>query len=115
MAHSEAIAAHVEARAAALNALYDRMISCHVVVEPEGHQHRHGNRLRFTINVGLPGHEVIVSGVHKEDGVVEDAEASADRSFDEAERQVKDWSSRIHDHHGQQGHHGDTSIHGRGA
>jgi hypothetical protein len=60
MAQSDALAAHVRVRAEKLEHLFDRIVSCHVVVELAGH-HRHGERYHVSINLGLPGHELLVS------------------------------------------------------
>lgn len=92
MAHSEALAARLEQRAAKLEELYDRIVSCHVVVELSGHRHRHGYQV--SINIGLPGHEILVSHAPSEERALETAEATADRAFDEAERQLEDWVGR---------------------
>jgi ribosomal subunit interface protein len=99
IAHSDALATHVQERADKLDAIFDRIISCHVVVEREGHHHRDGDRFRFSINVGLPGHELLVNhGPHHADHGAESAHASADRAFDEAERQLGEWMKRRREH-----------------
>ena len=89
MAHSDALAAHVTSRAAKLEHFYDRLVSCHVVLELEGHHHRHGTRYRVSINLGLPKHEIIVK--HANDHELETPYVSVDRAFDEAGRQLEDW------------------------
>jgi hypothetical protein len=61
MNHSDELATHMQRRAEELERHSDRIISCHVVVERAGHHHRHGDRYRVSINLGLPGHELIVS------------------------------------------------------
>jgi ribosomal subunit interface protein len=97
MPHSDALALHIEGRAAKLEELFDRIISCHVVVKQAGHHHRHGDRFELSINLGLPGHELLVNHAAAEDRGAENAYASADRSFDEAERQLEDWVRRLRD------------------
>jgi ribosomal subunit interface protein len=97
MAHSDALAAHLEQRAEKLEQFFDRMISCHVVVKLAGHHSRCGDRYQFSINVGLPGHELLVTHVPAEDHDPESAYVSADRAFDEAERQLEDWVRRQRD------------------
>ena len=99
MAHSEALAAHLGRRAEKLERLFDRIISCHVVVELAGHHHRHGDRYRVSINLGLPGRELLVKHVLPDDEpTTETAHATADRAFDEAERQLEDWAGRSRQH-----------------
>ena len=91
MPHSDALAAHVQRRAEKLEHLFDRIISCHVVVELESHRHRHGDRYRVSINVGLPGHELLAGHAPSSERNVETPHATADRAFDELERQLEDW------------------------
>jgi ribosomal subunit interface protein len=97
MAHSDAISTHLERRAGQLEQFFDRITSCHVVVEQEGHHHRHGDRYRFSIHVCLPGHEILVNHVAPDDPALENAYTAADRAFDEAERQLEDWVRRRRD------------------
>jgi ribosomal subunit interface protein len=97
MAHSDALSAHLQRRADQLEQFFDRIISCHVVVELAGHHHRHGDRYRFSINLGLPGHEILVNHDTPDDRALENAYAAADRAFDEVERQLEDWVRRRRD------------------
>jgi ribosome-associated translation inhibitor RaiA len=98
MAHSDTLAAHVTSRAAKLEHGCDRLVSCHVVLQLEGHHHRHGDRYRVCINLGLPKHEIIVS--HTNDREPETPYASVDRAFDEAGRQLEGWIGRHVEHRG---------------
>jgi ribosomal subunit interface protein len=96
MAHSEALAAHLEARAQKLEVVFQRIVSCHVVVEVEGHhQPGHDERYRFSINLGLPGRELIVNHAPTNKGEHENVYVTADRAFDEVERQLGDWVKRL--------------------
>jgi ribosomal subunit interface protein len=94
MAHSDALATHLQQRAEKLDHLFDRIVWCHVVVELEGHHHRHGDRYRFSINVGLPGHEIVVTRAPATDRDHAGPYESADTAFDEVTRQLQDWVSR---------------------
>jgi putative sigma-54 modulation protein len=98
MAHSEALAAHVQRRAEKLEHIFDRIVSCHVVVELAGHHHSHGDRYRVSINVGLPGRELVAHYEPSADHNLENAHASADRAFDEVERQLDDWVKGHREH-----------------
>ncbi len=91
MTHSSALATHLERRAEKLEHLFERIVSCHVVVKSAGRRGRGGDRYQFSINVGLPGHELLVTHAPPDDGDPESAYVSADRAFDEAERQLEDW------------------------
>jgi putative sigma-54 modulation protein len=98
MAHSDALATHFRRRAERLEHLFDRIISCHIVFELAGHHHRHGDRYCVSINVGLPGREILVRHAPSDERNLETAHATADRAFDEAERQLEDWLKRQREH-----------------
>jgi putative sigma-54 modulation protein len=91
MAHSDALATHVRLRAEKLEHLFDRIVSCHVVVELAGHHHRHGDRFHISINLGLPGHEILVGRAPSKDHGPETASGATDRAFDDADRELEDW------------------------
>ncbi len=94
MHHSDALAGHVQRRVEELERLFDRIISCHVVVELAGHHHRHGNRYRVSINLGLPGHELIVNHDPPDDRNLESPQAAADLAFEEVSRKLENWIGR---------------------
>ena len=94
MDHSDALAAHLKDRVARLDRLFDGVISCHVVIELAGHHHQHGDRYRFSINVGLPGHELVVTHDPPDERAQGTALATADRAFDDVERQLEHWLTR---------------------
>ena len=74
-----------------LERLSDRVVSCHVVVEMSGHRHRHGNRFHASINLGLPGHEILVGHQPPDDKSPDTALAAVDHAFGDAERELEDW------------------------
>jgi ribosomal subunit interface protein len=94
MTQSDALAAHLKGRVERLEQIFDRIVSCHVVVELAGHHHRHGDRYHVSIHVGLPGHELQITHRPPEDREYGSAYATADTAFDEAERQLEDWVHR---------------------
>jgi ribosomal subunit interface protein len=96
--HSDAIATHVEERVGKLEHIFDRIVSCHVAVEHAGHHRGSGDRYRLTINIGLPGHELLVNHPPSNEHAFENAFAIADRAFDEAERQLEVWVKRQRAH-----------------
>jgi len=97
MPHSDTLAAHLRMRTDRLERMFDHIISCHVVVELAADHHQHGDRCRFSINVGLSGHEVVVSHAPQSGHVLDSASANADHAFDEAERQLEDWVTKRRD------------------
>jgi ribosome-associated translation inhibitor RaiA len=92
--HSEALAALLQRRADELDRLFRGIISCHVVVDLAGHHHFHGDRYRVSINVNLPGHEIVVSHDPADRRQLETARAAANGAFDEIARQLNDWVRR---------------------
>jgi len=91
MAHSDALAAHVRLRVEKLEHLFDRIVSCHVVVELAGHHHRHGDHFHVSINLGLSGHEILVGHAPSDVQWLETAYGAVDRAFDDAGRELKGW------------------------
>ncbi len=91
MAPSDALAAHVRLRAEKIEHLFDRIVSYHVVVSLAGHHHRHGDRFHVSINLGLPGHEILVGHAPSDDQGPKTAYGAVDRSFDDAGRELEDW------------------------
>jgi ribosomal subunit interface protein len=96
MPQSPALSTFLRERAERLEHFFDRIISCHIVIEPEGHHRHSGDRFRFSIHVGLPGHEILVTRAPSEDSA-RDAYATSERAFCEAERQLEDWVTRQRD------------------
>jgi len=85
---SPAVAAHVERRSEKLEMFFDRMVSCHVMVE-EPHRHkRQGKKFYVRIDMVVPGKELVVSR-NPEDSK-EDLHAAIDNAFDDAERVLED-------------------------
>jgi ribosome-associated translation inhibitor RaiA len=95
--HSPALAEHLKMRAERLDEIYDRIISCQVVVELAGHHHQHGDRFHFSIHVCVSGHEIIVNHAPVAHREPRNAYESADLAFDDAERQLEDWVGRQRD------------------
>jgi ribosomal subunit interface protein len=91
MAHSDALSAHVTARAEKLEHHFDRIVSCHVVLGLEGHHQHRGDRFAVSINLSLPKHEILVSHTPSSDHEGETAYAAVDRAFGDAERQLEHW------------------------
>jgi ribosome-associated translation inhibitor RaiA len=89
--HSDALSNLVNRRAEKLEHLFDRLVSCHVVVELAGHHHRRGDHFHVSINLGLPGHEIIARHARSDDEGPETALDAADRAFDAARRELEDW------------------------
>ena len=92
---SPAIAEHVRRRAEKLDALYERLTSCRVAIEsPNRNGNLGGRHYQVRIDLTLPGVE-IVAGRHHADVLDSDLHIAIDRSFDEAEREIKDHMEKV--------------------
>lgn len=102
---SDSVEAAIRDRAARLEKFYDRITSCRVAVEAPHRQHRKGNLFTITIDIGVPGGEIVVN---KEPHRAKERYANPDLykairdAFDAAERQVIDYKNRLR---------GETKIH----
>jgi ribosome-associated translation inhibitor RaiA len=96
--HSEALATDIRERASGLQAICDRIISCHVIVALDGHHHRGGDRFHISIHIGLPGHELLANRHAHVEAAPESAATAVTHAFDEAERQLEDWLGKRQAH-----------------
>jgi cold shock CspA family protein/ribosome-associated translation inhibitor RaiA len=94
---SDTVETRVRERAAKLEKLYPRLVSCRVVVEAPHRQHQKGNVFRVRIEMSVPGDTLVVS---KEPNRVSERYADPDvytvlkEAFDTAERQLKEFKER---------------------
>ncbi len=92
---SPAVSKHVERRASKLETYYDRLMTCHVVLE-EPHRHsRHGHKFHVRIDMHVPGKELVVSKTSSDSTV--DLHVTIDEAFGEAERVLEDHSKTHRD------------------
>jgi ribosomal subunit interface protein len=91
--HSDAVAAHVEKRAAKLETFFHRIVKTHVVVEAPHRHHKHGQRYHVRIDMQVPGKELVVS--RNLDDSREDMHAAVDDAFADAERVLESYASKI--------------------
>ena len=104
LAHSEAVAQYVRAKAAKLDALDRRVTSCRVVLEaPPRHAH-HGKGYGVRIDLSLPGGEIVVAHAPGDDPRYEDLYAAVDIAFDKGTRCLRDFARRRR---------GNIPLHGR--
>lgn len=85
MERSDALDTRIRDKAAKLEEFHPHLISCRVVVE-ERHRHQHQGR-QFTVSIELrvPGHELVINRDHHEDVYVAVRDA-----FDAAGRKLED-------------------------
>jgi len=74
-----------------LERFYERITSCHVTLALP-HQHQHTARpVRVSIDLTLPGHEIVVNHARDDDARTHDAHAAVDHAFDQAGRRLHDF------------------------
>lgn len=82
--------AFVRRCAGRLEAAYDRIQRCEVVIEAPHHRHRRGNQVRVRIEMSVPRGRLVVSRAPAADGAHEDVLVAVRDSFDAARRQLED-------------------------
>ena len=92
---SNAVSAHVEKRAAKLDMFFDRITSCHVVVEAPSRNHKHGAGYHVRIDLHVPGKELVVTKNPEERR--EELYAALDDAFGDAERVLEEYARRHRD------------------
>ncbi len=96
--HSDAVETRIREKVAKLEALYDRITSCRVVVEQHhkntSNLHHKGEPFHITINVTVPGQELVVARDPKDAHVNEDIGVALRDAFAAMERQVKDFAAK---------------------
>ena len=90
---TESIRDAIQERAGKLDSLYDKIISCRVVVDIP-HQHKNtGILYNAQIDLTIPGRELVVTNEPHEDLYV-----AINDAFDAMERQLKEQESKIRGH-----------------
>jgi cold shock CspA family protein/ribosome-associated translation inhibitor RaiA len=91
LASSAAVEADIRERAGKLESFYDHIVSCRVVVEAPHHQHQ-GNLFHVTIDIKVPGKEIVVGRGPAARQAHEDMYVALRDAFDAAKRQLQDYS-----------------------
>jgi ribosomal subunit interface protein len=82
---SEALEARIREKAAKLEEFNPRITSCRVTVEESRKHHHQGRHFQVSLDVRVPGKEIVVNHAHHEDAYVALRDA-----FDAARRQLKE-------------------------
>ena len=82
---SEALEARIREKAVKLGEFHPRITSCRVTVEELRKHHQQGRRFQVSLDVRVPGREIVVNHMHDEDVYVALRDA-----FDAARRQLED-------------------------
>lgn len=90
MDSSAAVEAQIRSRLEQLDRLFDRIISCRVVVECAHPRHHQGNLFQVRIDLNLPGHEIVVGRDPAAHHAHEDVYVAIRDTFDAARRLLED-------------------------
>lgn len=90
MESSPALEARIHERAEELERFFDRILSCHVVVECRHPRRHQGNLFRIRIDLKVPGREIIVGQDPAADHAHEDPYVALRDAFDAARRRLED-------------------------
>ena len=93
--HSAELEARIRAKAAQLEKFFPRITSMSVFVEPTTGRHRQGVHYHVSIDMTLPGAEIVVGRNTGISGAHEDVNVAVRDSFRAARRQLEDYV-RIH-------------------
>lgn len=94
VSHSDAADALIRERAAKLEHYFDRMTSCRVVVSMPHRHHVHGASYHVQIDMGVPGHELVVGHEPRTGENNRDLYAAIDAAFALAERRLEQHAER---------------------
>jgi ribosomal subunit interface protein len=95
MAPSPAAEDRVRDRVAALEKFYDRIISCHVVLEEQHRHHHQGKIFHVRVELIVPGREIVVRRDPGEHHAHEDMHVAIRDAFDATRRQLEDHVRRM--------------------
>jgi cold shock CspA family protein len=92
--HSDAVEAKVREKAVKLEKAFDRITSCRVMIEALNRQHTKGNLFHVTIEVGVPGKQVVVDRNSGKNHAHEDIYVALRDAFNAARRRLEDHSRK---------------------
>jgi ribosomal subunit interface protein len=93
---SPALEAEVRSHAERLDKFYDRIMSCRVVIEERHKHHRQGNHFHVSLDVTVPGGELVASREPDAHHRYADVHVAIRDAFDSMRRQLEDFA-RKHD------------------
>ena len=96
--HSEALEARIREKVAKLGEFHPRIMSCRVTVEEMRKHHHQGRHFQVSLDLRVPGKEIVANRAHHEDVYValRDAFDSAKRQLEEIAR-VKRGDVKVHE------------------
>lgn len=94
MPPSPAVEGRIREKVAVLDRYYDRIMSCRVVVESPHRRQQKGKIYQVTIDLTVPGGEIVVNRNTTKAGVHEDIYVAIRDAFNAARRQLQDYGRR---------------------
>ena len=95
MSGSDTVEHQVRERFAQLEAFYDRLIACRVVVEKAQRNQQQGRLFHVRVVLVAPGREIVVRRGPGDNHAHEDAHVAVRDAFDAARRQLEDHVRRL--------------------
>ncbi len=95
MAPSPALEEDVRRCVDELETCFERMISCRVVIEAPHHHQHHGGLYGVRLEIGVPGHRLMVTRSPDHHAVHEDGHVAVRDAFRAARRELEDHARRI--------------------
>lgn len=94
---SDALDERIHFKVQKLEETFDRMTSCHVIVERPHASHAQGNRYAVHFGIHVPGKEIMVKR-DSADHAHEDVYIALKNSYQAARRQLKEYVDRMRAH-----------------
>jgi ribosomal subunit interface protein len=94
MESSEAVETRIRELAAKLERFYDRITSCHVVVQAPHRSQQKGKLFEVHIQMRVPGEEIVVNRERPHDHAHEDVYVAVRDAFSAMERRLEDFVRR---------------------
>lgn len=92
---SQAVEAKILERAEALDRFFPNIVACHVVVESTARAHVKGKLYYLRVDLTVPGKTIVSKRHPDEHHAHEDIYVALRDAFDEARRQLEDYSHRL--------------------
>ena len=91
---SEALDAVIREKAGKLDKYYEKIMACRVVVEQPHHHKHQGNLFHISIELSVPGKELVVKRDSPRNQAHEDAYVTVNDAFDAMRRQLQEFARR---------------------
>jgi ribosomal subunit interface protein len=91
---SPAVEGKIRERVAELEQFYNRITSCHVMIEVPTRRHREGSLYHIRVDLKVPGREIVVNRDPSEHHAHEDIYVAVRDCFDAVRRQLEDYVRR---------------------